>query len=334
MNTADFSVAVADSSHVAAARSAAQRLARGLEFDDTRAGRIAIVVTESATNMLKHAGGGTLVVRSLAQGGAIGIEVLAIDSGPGMASVAESARDGVSTAGSAGIGLGAMRRMSDEFDTYSRPGGGTLIRMLLWDRPAPSGRPSHEVGAVCIPKPGEAVCGDAWGVAFHARGATFLVADGLGHGPEASRAAVAAADVLHRHPGESALRILDLAHARLRPTRGAAVAVIRHDVVAGAATFAGVGNIAAAILEGSARRAMVSHAGIVGHNLRKSREYRYSWGADGLMIAHSDGLESQWDLAQYPGIRDCHAALVAALLYRERARRRDDCMVVVARQLH
>lgn len=333
MSPGDFSVAATESSHVAAARSAAQRLAQGLEFDATRAGRVAIVVTEAVTNMLKHAGGGTLAVRSFAWDGAIGIEVLAIDSGPGMPDFAGSARDGVSTSGTSGTGLGAMRRLSDEFDAWSRLGSGTIVRMLLWDRAAPAQRPSHQVGAVCIAKPGETVCGDAWDVAFHQQGATFLVADGLGHGPDASRAATAAVEVLHSHPHDPAVRILDLAHGRLRPTRGAAIAVMRHDLVAGEVSYAGVGNISGTIL-GTPRRSMVSHAGIVGHNVHKSQEFRYAWAGDALMVAHSDGLETQWDLGEYPGIADCHAALIAAMLYREHARKRDDCTVLVARPMH
>ncbi len=333
MNPGDFSVAASESSHVAAARSAAQRLAHALEFDATRTGRVAIVVTEAVTNMLKHAGGGTLAVRGLAWGGALGIEVLAIDSGPGMPDLAGSSKDGVSTTGTQGTGLGAMRRLSDEFDAWSYPDQGTIVRMMLWDRTAPSARPSHQVGAVCIAKPGESVCGDAWDVVFHERGATFLVADGLGHGPDASRAANAAVEVLKAHPNEAALRILDVAHGRLRPTRGAAVAVMRHDLAAGELSYAGVGNISGAIL-GTPRRSMVSHAGIVGHNVHKSQEYRYAWPSGALMVAHSDGLETQWDLAAYPGLDASHTALIAAMLYREHARKRDDCTVLVARPMH
>jgi anti-sigma regulatory factor (Ser/Thr protein kinase) len=329
----DFSIVAADASHVAAARAAAQRMARALGFDETRAGRVSIVVTEAVGNMLKHAAGGTLAVRSLAQGEALGIEILAIDSGPGMASVAESSRDGVSTTGTPGTGLGAMKRLAEEFEIYSRPGAGTIVRMMLWDRAAPAGPAGHRVGAINVPKPGETVSGDAWDVVFHAHGATFLLADGLGHGPEAHRAAVAAVDALHRHPDASAQRILDTAHGKLRPTRGAAVAVMRHEVPSGEVAFTGVGNISAVILRADGRQAMVSHSGIVGHNVHKSQEYRYPWPKGALMVAHSDGLESRWDVAAYPGLLDCHPSVIAALLYRQHSRRRDDCTVVVARSL-
>ena len=329
----DFNIVATDASHVAAARSSVQRLARGLQFDETRSGRLAIAVTEAVTNMLKHAGGGRLVARALTRGPALGVEVLAIDSGPGMEDVEWSSRDGISSTGTPGTGLGAMRRMSDEFELHSERGEGTIVRMVAWDRDAPPGAASHEVGAVCIPKPGESVCGDAWEVCYHAQGATFLVADGLGHGPDASRAAVCAVEALRRHPEASAIRILDAAHGSLRATRGAAVAVMRHDMATNELAFAGVGNIAAVVLHGGERRAAVSHNGIVGHNVHKSLEYRYPWSRGGLLVAHSDGLETHWDLSAHAGLADRHPALIAAALFRDHFRGRDDCTVLVARAL-
>jgi anti-sigma regulatory factor (Ser/Thr protein kinase) len=326
-----FAVAVEDSSHVSAARLGVQRIAHHLGFDAVRAGRVAIGVTEAVTNIVKHASRGTLAARTLARGDAVGIEVIAIDRGPGMEDFELCARDGMSSTGTPGTGLGAMQRQSDEFDVYTRHGRGTIVRMVFWDRQAPTAREDYEVGAIVVPKTGETACGDAWGMELHDRGATFVVADGLGHGPDASRAATTAVDVLHRHPEDSAIRILDLAHAKLRPTRGAALAVIRHDAVAGEVTFAGVGNIAACVVEGDTRRAMVSHNGIVGHNVHKSGEYRYPWPPGSLLVAHSDGLETQWRIDAFPGLARCHPALIAAMLFREHSRKRDDVAVVVAR---
>jgi anti-sigma regulatory factor (Ser/Thr protein kinase) len=329
----DFALVVSDSSHVASARASAQRLARALDFDETRGGRIGIVVTEAVTNMLKHAGGGTFVARTVVCGGVLGIEMLAIDSGRGMSDVRHSEQDGVSTTGTAGNGLGAMRRLCDEMELHSEPGVGTIVRTLSWAAQAPGALTTHQVGAVCIPKPGETVCGDAWDVAYRDDGITLLVADGLGHGPDAARAAAMAVEVLRRHPAEPALRLLDVAHARLKPTRGAAVAVARHDWGAGEVSFAGVGNIAAVVIERGARRAMVSHSGIVGHNVHKSQEYRYPWMQGGMLVAHSDGLESQWELDELPGIASYHPSIIAAALYRRHSRKRDDCTVVVAKAL-
>jgi len=327
-----LAITVADPSHVSEARMAAARLARALEFDDTLAGRVALLATEAVTNMVRHGGGGTFVARPLASNGSLGIEMLAIDSGPGMSDLAHSSRDGVTTGSTPGTGLGAMGRMSDEFEVQTAPGQGTILRMVVWNKP-PSGSERYQVGAVLVPKNGETACGDAWGVEFHPDGATFMMADGLGHGPDASRAASMAMEVLQRHPAYDAVRLLDLAHAKLRASRGAALAVMRHDRGSGEISYAGVGNISATIVDGGNRRAMVSHNGIVGHNMTKSQEYRYEWPRGSLLVAHSDGLETQWDLGALPGLARAHPSVIAAALFRKHTRKRDDVVVMVAREV-
>ena len=325
---------VTDPSHVSTARLQVARMSQALAFEPTRAGRAAIVVTEAVSNLVKHAGGGTLAARAIGRADRLGIELLAIDKGPGMGDLAASSVDGRSTSGTPGTGLGAMRRQSDEFDVYTRAGAGTILRAMIWAAALPSGDEPYPMGALCIPKPGETICGDAWGVTHDPRGATFMLADGLGHGPDASLAATSAVDVLARNAGAPPLRILELAHARLRPTRGAALAVIRHDATRGEITFVGVGNIGACVIDATSRRAMVSHNGIVGHNVQKSQEFTYPWPRGALMIAYSDGIETQWDLAGFPGLLDRHPAIIAAMLFREHARGRDDIGIVVARNRH
>lgn len=323
-------MAIDDASHVSAARQGTSRITQALGFDDTRAGRAAIVVTEAVTNMLKHAKGGTFIGQPVCIGGALGIEMLAIDKGPGMRDFEASARDGYSTVGTQGTGLGSIRRQSDEFEVYTRHDRGTILRTLIWAG-APPANQAYDVGAVCVPKSGETACGDAWGVEFVHGGAAFLLADGLGHGPDASRASSLAVDAMRRHCAEGAVRILDRAHAALKPTRGAAVAVMRHDIAANEVTYAGVGNISACVIDATTRRAMVSSNGIVGLNVHRSQEYRYPWARGALLVAHTDGIDTHWDLAAFPGIVDCHPSVIAAMLYREHSRGRDDAGVVVAR---
>ena len=327
----DFSLVLSEGSQVSAARLAMQRMAQDLGFDETRVGRVAIVVTEAATNMLRHGGGGTLAGRAMALGGRVGLEILAVDDGPGMKSFAASSVDGVSTAGSAGTGLGAMQRLADEFEIYTRDQAGTLIRMVFWDGETPVNDSEYEIGAIRVPRVGETWCGDAWEAIVDAGGFTLLVADGLGHGPDAAHASGSAVEALRRNPEKRPIQLLDIAHGRMRATRGAAVAVLRHDAGAPEIGFAGVGNIAACVLDNGNQRMMVSHNGIVGHNVHRSEEYRYPWPPHALLVAHSDGLETHWDLGAFPGIGLAHPSLIAAMLYREHWRERDDVVVVVAR---
>jgi len=333
--TPQLMFAVGHSSDVAAVRRAGQKLADSLGFDETRAGKLALIITEAATNILKHAGEGEIHVGPAQSPAGVGIDVLAFDKGPGFADLAGSLVDGVSTAGTAGTGLGALGRLSDEFDVYSERGKGAVFFMRLWrdlPHPDPCG---VEVGAVWTPIAGEDVCGDGWAVACGGDGATVLASDGLGHGPDAARASNAAIDALARCDALDAAdagAVMHAVHEALRPTRGAALGLARIDFAAGELRFAGVGNIAGVAID-DGRRALVSHNGIVGHNMRKVQEFAVPFGPGALCILCSDGIQTQWDLNKYPGLQGCSPALIAAVLMRDFVRGRDDAMVLVVRRL-
>jgi hypothetical protein len=93
-----------------------------------------------------------------------------------------------------------------------------------------------------------------------------------------------------------------------------------------------VGNVACAVVAGAATRHLVSHSGIVGHSMRKVQEFAAPWPSGALLVMHSDGVASHWDLGAYPGLSARHPAVIAAVLYRDFWRRRDDVTVVAARQ--
>ena len=174
-------VPVTESSQPAAARRAAVTLAQDAGMDASEVGGIALVVTELATNLVKHAKGGELLMRRLGADGQDGVEVLSLDRGPGIANVALSLGDGYSTAGSPGTGLGSVLRTAGEFDLYSQIGKGTLVvaRMFAHRR---TGSPYEQaLGVVRQAKPGEEVCGDSWIARWFADGWICAVADGLGH---------------------------------------------------------------------------------------------------------------------------------------------------------
>ncbi len=323
--------AINHASDVAAARRGGQKLADALGFSETRAGQLALIITEAATNILKHAGEGEVHVGPSQSAAGVGIDVLAVDKGPGIANLAACLVDGVSTAGTAGTGLGALRRQADEFDVYTQPGNGAAFFMRIW-RDAPAPEPCGlEIGALWTPIAGEEECGDGWAVRCDGRGATLLAADGLGHGPEAARAAAAAVGALERNQKAGAGELMQAAHEALRPTRGAALATARIDYEAGELRFAGVGNIGGWVIDGG-RRALVSHNGIVGHNMRKVQEFSLPFPPGALCVMHSDGIQTQWDLDKYPGLAGRSPALVAAMLMRDYIRGRDDAMVLVVRR--
>jgi anti-sigma regulatory factor (Ser/Thr protein kinase) len=325
---------IAHASDVAAARRCSAQLAESAGFNETETGRLAILVTESATNMLKHAHEGALFMNTAIVDGHKSIEILALDRGHGIANLAQSLRDGISTTGTSGTGLGAMRRQSDEFDAYTQPGTGSAfyMRVQRFDPDAGRERDLIQAGAICQPVSGEDQCGDAWAICTRADVATILVADGLGHGPlaaDASRAAVAAVE---QHEARAPGALMQAMHQALRPTRGAAAAVAEICSQAGELHFAGVGNISACVIDGEMRKQLVSHNGIVGHNMRKVQYFTVPWQSDSLFITCSDGISTQWDINAYPGLSTRHPAIIAGIIYRDFCRRSDDVTVVAVKQ--
>jgi anti-sigma regulatory factor (Ser/Thr protein kinase) len=324
--------AIDESSQIAAVRRSGSEIARKQGLGDTLTGKVSIAITEAATNILKHAGHGEILLRPLACGDAAGIEIIALDKGPGIVNLGLNMQDGVSSCGTYGVGLGAMRRMADEFDIFTGSGLGTAIYMSLWNKPQEALAGRWQAGTVCLPIDGEDICGDAWGIASDPTTATVMVADGLGHGIQAAEASEAAVAYVAAFPDAMPKTALWEGHAALRSMRGAAIAVARIDTRAEELRFCGVGNIAASVQHASARRQLMSHNGIVGSNMRKVQEFSLEWLSDTSLIMHSDGLGTRWHLDQYPGLALAHSGLIAAVLYRDFARRRDDVTVLVLRE--
>ena len=330
-----IAVPVAEQSQVAEARRHAVAVAARLGFDDEGAGRVALVATELATNLVKYAKAGELLVGPFEDPSGSGVEIISLDSGPGMGNLQESLRDGHSTQGSPGTGLGALQRQSHSFSIVSWPGIGTAILVRLQQgRPnrskACSPTPLPPWGAVTLPKADEDVCGDAYCARADRDRRTILVADGLGHGPQAARAADEAVRLFRQHESASPGAIIEALHAGLRHTRGAAVSVARLDLARDVLIFAGVGNVAGAVITGGEIRKTVSHNGTVGHQARRIQEFEYPFMPNSLLVMHSDGLASSWSLDRYPGLVSVHPTLIAAVLYRDFTRGRDDVTVVVA----
>jgi anti-sigma regulatory factor (Ser/Thr protein kinase) len=325
-------VALEDASQVGVARRVASELAWTLGFDETTVGRVALAATEAATNVLRHARRGEMLLGTAAAGGGEAVEILALDRGPGMSNVERCFEDGYSTAGSAGTGLGALRRLASTLDVYSRPGGTALLVRV---GPAGARAPARAaaVGGLSVALNGEEHCGDAWEQEARAGGSTTLVVDGLGHGAGAAEAAHACVLAFRRHAGMPPAARVESLHQALRATRGAALAVAEIDVARGAVRFAGLGNVAAVVHGDGPPRHLVSHHGTAGHAAHRIVEYTYPWPAAGVLIMHSDGLATLRDLGPYPGLLYRDPGLVAGVLYRDFARRRDDATVVVVRGL-
>jgi anti-sigma regulatory factor (Ser/Thr protein kinase) len=323
------SVGVEDTSQVASARRVAGELAEALGFDETAAGRVALAATELATNILKHAGRGELLIGAEQTPAGRFVEIAALDRGPGMANVSQCFEDGYSTAGSAGTGLGAVRRLAGSLDVYSRSTGTAILARIGAGPGPPAGE--WPVAGLSVPCRGEEQCGDAWDREARSGVVSLLVADGLGHGAGAAEAALECVRAFRHHAGVPPAARVEALHGALRATRGAAVAVAELDPGRRLLRFAGLGNIAATVYGEGPVRHLVSHHGTAGHAARTIAEYTYPWPAGGVLVMHSDGIASLRDLDPYPGLIERDPGLMASVVYRDFSRRRDDATVVVAR---
>jgi anti-sigma regulatory factor (Ser/Thr protein kinase) len=322
-------IRVTESSQIAEARRRAGEIAQAAGLDETDAAKVALLVTELGSNLVKHARDGQVLLRA---SGEQTVEILSLDRGPGIANIGECMRDGYSTAGSPGTGLGALGRLSSECDIHSVTQKGTSIVARLTDHNArnPS-RDGVQIGVVCLAKPGEEESGDGWLVIHLPEHDLCAVVDGLGHGHEAAKASSLALQYVGEHGHRSPKEILERVHEGVRSTRGAALSIAQIKQSEGLVRFAGIGNVSGVILDGDATRHMVSMNGTLGYQAHRVTEFTYPWSATSLLILHSDGLLSRWNLAAYPGLLSRDPSLIAGVLYRDFVRGRDDTTVLAVR---
>jgi anti-sigma regulatory factor (Ser/Thr protein kinase) len=332
---------VEDASAVPACRQAVQVLAERLQFSAARIGQLALAVTEAASNLHKHAAQGALLLCVNRDGPQPGIDLVTIDAGPGVRDVSAAVRDGHSTAGTLGIGLGAIQRLADFSDLYSLAGSSTSLVARFGAVPGgttppdPPGigraarppEPPRPWAGLLRPITGETECGDAYGAVQAGGAVTAVLCDGLGHGPLAAAASAEGVAAVLEDPAGEPAALLERAHRRMSGTRGGAVGIVRID--GSLARFAGLGNVAASIVSGGQRKSMISLPGIAGHQARSVRQFEYEVPPGAAVILHSDGISSRWEAAALPGLAARDPLLIAAVLLAAAGVHRDDAGILV-----
>ncbi|HKU68532.1 MAG TPA: SpoIIE family protein phosphatase [Candidatus Baltobacteraceae bacterium] len=321
-----------DATGPARLRRAAVLIASGLGISEHRAAEVAIAVTEVATNAYKYGKNAKAVLRVLRAQGFAALEAVIFDAGPGIADIAAASKDGFSTGGTLGVGIGSAKRLSSSYASHSVIGKGTVTVLRFWQPGAPAqAQAPAAVAGITRPINGEVQCGDSWAHRSDGRRTMLMLADGLGHGElaaTASRAAVSAFLASRPLAPGAMLKEIDVA---LRHTRGAAAAVIAFERSSGVLTFAGVGNVGVWIESDGLRKGLPSQPGIVGSFSRAIRDVEFALPPHALVVMHSDGLTSKWDLGAYPGIRMQDPAIVAATLMRDAGTHHDDASALVAK---
>jgi anti-sigma regulatory factor (Ser/Thr protein kinase)/serine/threonine protein phosphatase PrpC len=328
-------IAVIHGSDVNEARQRAQVMALAIGFDETASAEVALAVSELGANLLRHTKGGTLTLTPLVDGRRVGMQVISQDRGPGIADVEQALRDGFSTAGSLGCGLGSVNRLMDELDIVSEPGtsGGTRIACKRWlhadvrrTMPGPL-----TFGAASRPHPRMTENGDAFVIKCWGDGALVAVIDGLGHGPFAQRAAQTARQYVESHVDQPLDLILRGVGRACRATRGVVMALARFDRDGTQLTFASIGNIEVRVFGSVEPMNFAVRRGIVGVNAPNPAVTQHRWQPNQVLILHSDGLTTHWRWEDFPGLGRTSASVIARRLLQALAKDDDDATVLVVK---
>lgn len=334
---ASLALPIQDRSQAGEARRAVALWAQGRGWSEEMLGRIALIVTELANNLALHTnGGGMLVIRNLSHGSDNGVEILSLDSGPGVANFQECLRDGYSTSGTSGTGLGAVKRASQVFAVHSQLGMGTALLSEVWAHPRQAAEKSRwDCGAVNVAMEQADISGDSWGEDHRqADRVRIILADGLGHGELAAQASTRAVETFDKNAHLDLPLLMEVINDALRSTRGAAVSVAELDAVKGVVNYVGIGNVAASLISREATTSLVSLNGIVGGAWRGCRQFSYPLSRGTTLLMASDGLKPQWQPTRYAGLMERPPALIAGVFYRDYARRNDDATALAIRADH
>jgi len=319
-----------DASAVGTARRSVNDVAERLGFSPSRAAEVALATTELATNAVVHAQAGAILVRIRRMSDRGLVEIVVVDSGPGVEDIAELFEDGRSTRGTLGIGLGAVQRLANRFEAYSQPGQGSVMHGVFADDIGVS-LPATALDGLTRPILGEEVCGDAWFAVRHERRTSLMVADGLGHGELAAAASREAIESFRQDPWCGPANVIERAHRRLAHTRGAAVFALEMDSDSSTVRWSGAGNVVGRVANFERSRAMLSTPGIVGHRMGRTREDSLPVDPGSVVVVHSDGLTNKWELRDWSSALGFGPTVISTVLLREAGLRQDDASVVVLR---
>lgn len=313
----------------------ARDYAREIGFEDVAAEEIALVVRELALNILHHGGEGTLTLRFSVVGDRSGLEVEAVNPGAPIAEVEEAFRDGYSTRGSFGYGLGTVNRLMHRVSVESPwvDGSGTRVVATRWlYRPSRPAAAFLDAGVASRAHPDAHDNGDAVLITSWEDRSLVGVIDGLGHGNPAMRASRAARQYVLRHAREPLREIFRGVDRVCRGTRGVVMALVRFDWADQTATVGNVGNVEVRVFGHDERLGFQVRRGFLGRSAPKPPVRTSPWPMAATMVMHTDGVRSSRLRDAYRELEHLETRPLASGLLQRLALGRDDATVAVLRR--
>lgn len=324
-----------DRSYFSLIKKEIHRIALDAGISQERINKVDLVVAEMTSNLYKYGEEGEILVGMFSNNGSPYIEIICLDSGPGMVNPARMIQDGMSTSKTLGMGLGSMKRLSDTFELYSLVGWGTIVLSRIFIHPEKA-KPNNGmiIRPIVVAKPGETYSGDGFAFKKTDNYVKIMLADGLGHGPEANKATNEAEAAFRVFPDYSPTETLRFIHQTIKKTRGAVITIVGYEFASKTWSATGVGNIAARMIGPTTFRNHMAYNGIVGHNIPNSMsEQQYPGDLFNQVMLCSDGIRTRIDLQKYPQINKYDLSVLAAAIYKDHARKTDDMSVVIAKIL-
>ncbi len=342
-----LSLQIENDSDVGICRRKAVSLAAQMGFDDVKTGEVAIMVTELVTNVIRHGGGtGFLVICHFTDGqNHKGIEVWCCDSGEGIGDFQKVLKDGYTGKASLGIGMGSIRRFSDEMEINPSmthdfktaffsgyPHFKNCVRTLKYlpNKYWLGTNKRLEIGAVSRSKPGEILNGDSYVVTHLGPDLSVAaVIDGLGHGGEANLASQLAREQIILKSELPVGTLMHHVHNSLQGTRGSTIGLMRIDTEGRKLTWSGIGNIEGFIFSPDGKKNLMSFGGIMGHNMRTPRVFEFDFKPGDITCMYSDGITTRWkiDDIDWTG----HPQKCAEYINNQFSRPNDDATVLIIR---
>jgi len=328
---------------VGVCRRKAVSLAGRIGFDEVKSGEIAILMSELATNVLRHGGGrGRVCISEITdENKRKAIEIICCDSGKGIPDFNLAISDGFTQKQSLGIGLGSIRRFSDIFESISTRDSDSpvaefshlfhhCLRSVKWV-PELNWRSSNKkllTGASTRCKIGESLNGDSYAIAHPGPEKTLIaVIDGLGHGKEAHLASSIIKEQVLLKSELPLPELITYLHQSARSTRGAVIGTVFIDTERSVLTFSGIGNIEGFVLSGDSKKSLISFGGILGHHIRTPRKFEYPFQPGDILCMYSDGITSRWSPDQIDW-KD-HPQRIAEYIVNSFSRTNDDATVLI-----
>jgi anti-sigma regulatory factor (Ser/Thr protein kinase) len=336
-NNLHVSYSMEDKSYIGILKREIRQLGQEMGMADEEIAKCQIIVSEMATNLIKYADKGReILLKIINEGGQVGFEFISIDSAPGIADARKMLRDSISTSGTLGQGLGAIQRLSNYFEIYSQPGTGTIVLSRVYKKKGTENRKGAflDVGGILLAMPGQVYCGDDWACFYRNKSFFALVFDGLGHGIHAHEASSKAIEVFKSCRGlNSPADILKSIHTKLKKTRGGVGSIVMIDNYLKTFSFCGVGNVACRTITHYENKSYISFNGIIGLNMSRINDRTGPWSSSNIFVLHSDGVKENWDLSKYPGLQSYDPTTIAAVIYRDFTRHRDDVSIIVGKNI-